>query len=176
MRIIDKALLTAALLTALILGGTARAVEQGDAAPPWHALDFAGKTVDFPDVAAGKPTVVVFWATWCPYCKAFMPRLKAIEADYRARGVKVIAINAKEDGRGDPKGYVQSLGFAPIAVANGDAIAKDYGIKFIPGLLIVDGAGQVAYRRQSTDLPAGTTVAQLWDGQVRTALDELLKH
>jgi thiol-disulfide isomerase/thioredoxin len=172
----ERASFVIALLAALALGGTARAVEQGDAAPAWRATDFAGKTVDFPRVADGKPAILVFWATWCPYCKAFMPRLKGIEADYRARGVKVIAINAKEDGRGDPKGYVQGLGFAPIAVANGDAIAKDYGIQYIPGLLIVDGAGKVAYRRPWTDLPAGTTVAQLWDGQVRTALDQLLKH
>jgi thiol-disulfide isomerase/thioredoxin len=173
---IDRASLAAALVAAVAFCWAAGAVEEGDAAPPWHATDFAGRPVDFPAVAAGKPAVVVFWATWCPYCKAFMPRLRGIEADYRARGVKVVAINAKEDGRGDPKAYVQGLGFAPIAVANGDAIAKAYGIQYIPGLLIVDGNGKVAYRRPWTDLPAGATVAELWDGQVRTALDDLLKR
>jgi thiol-disulfide isomerase/thioredoxin len=149
------------------------AVEQGDTAPPWQARDFAGHVVDFPAVTQGKPAVVVFWATWCPYCKAFMPYLKNIEADYAKRGVKVVIVNAKENGRGDPRAYVQGLGFAPIAVANGDEIAKAYGIQYIPGLLIVDGKGKVAYRRPWTDLPAGKTVAELWDGQVRTALDAL---
>jgi hypothetical protein len=71
---------------------------------------------------------------------------------------------------------VQGLGFSPIAVANGDEIAKAYGIQYIPGLLIVDGKGQVAYRRPWTDLPAGKTVAELWDGQVRTALDALVRR
>ena len=148
-------------------------MEQGDRAPAWHAADFAGRPVDFPAVGEGKPVVVVFWATWCPYCRAFMPYLKGIQADYAAQGVKIVAINAKEDGRGDPKAYVQGLGFAPIAVANGDAIAQSYGIQYIPGLLIVDGAGTVAYRRPWTDLPAGKSVAELWDQQVRTALDQL---
>lgn len=163
-----------AVLVALAFGGPAAAVEQGDAAPAWRASDFAGKPVAFPADMAGKPAVVVFWATWCPYCRAFMPYLKAIQADYAEQGVKIVAINAKEDGRGDPAGYVRGLGFEPIAVANGDAIATQYGIQYIPGLLIVDGKGTVAYRRPWTDLPAGKTVAELWDGQVRAALDELV--
>jgi thiol-disulfide isomerase/thioredoxin len=158
------------------VSSAASAVEQGDRAPAWHAADFAGRPVDFPAVGEGKPVVVVFWATWCPYCRAFMPYLKGIQADYAAQGVKIVAINAKEDGRGDPKAYVQGLGFAPIAVANGDAIAQSYGIQYIPGLLIVDGAGTVAYRRPWTDLPAGKSVAELWDQQVRTALDQLIRR
>jgi thiol-disulfide isomerase/thioredoxin len=161
-------------LAVLALASAALAVEQGDVAPPWRASDFAGRAVDFPAVAGGKPAVVVFWATWCGYCKAFMPYLKGIEADYAAHGVKIVAINAKEDGSGDPRAYVQGLGFAPIAVTNGDAIAASYGVQYIPGLLIVDGKGMVAYRRPWTDLPAGRTVAELWDGQVRAALDALV--
>jgi len=160
----------------LAAAGPLAAVEAGDMAPPWQARDFAGRSVDFPTVTQGKPAVVVFWATWCPYCKAFMPYLKNIEADYAKQGVKVVVINAKEDGRGDPKAYVQGLGFSPIAVANGDEIAKAYGVQYIPGLLIVDGKGKVAYRRPWTDLPAGQTVAELWDGQVRTALDALVRR
>jgi thiol-disulfide isomerase/thioredoxin len=163
----------AAAVLGLAVAGPLAAVEAGDMAPPWTARDFAGHAVDFPAVTLGKPAVVVFWATWCPYCKAFMPFLKNIEADYAKQGVRIVVVNAKEDGRGDPRAYVQGLGFSPIAVANGDEIAKAYGVQYIPGLLIVDGKGKVAYRRPWTDLPAGKTVAELWDGQVRTALDAL---
>ncbi|MEO8465526.1 MAG: TlpA disulfide reductase family protein [Gammaproteobacteria bacterium] len=159
---------------ALAAAGPLAAVEQGDKAPPWKAHDFEGRSVDFPAVADGKPVIVVFWATWCPYCKAFMPYLKTIEADYAKRGVKVIAIDVKEDGRGDPRAYVKALGFTPVAVADGDEVMKAYGIQYIPGLLIVDGKSQVAYRRPWSDLPAGQAVAELWDGQVRTALDALV--
>jgi thiol-disulfide isomerase/thioredoxin len=170
-----KAILVVAGLLAAALPGAGWAVEKGDVAPRFHAADFDGRAVDFPAVAAGKPTIVVFWATWCPYCKAFMPYLKNIQADYTAYGVKVVAIDAKEDGRGDPRAYVRGLGFKPIAVANGDAIAADYGIQYIPGVLIVDGKGIVAWRRPWTDLPAGREVAEFWDEQVRTALNALLK-
>jgi thiol-disulfide isomerase/thioredoxin len=167
----------ATFLLLTMFASHARAVEQGDPAPPFSAVDFAGQAVEFPAVAGGKPAVVVFWATWCGYCKAFMPYLKNIAADYAAHGVKIVTINAKEDGRGgDPRTYVERLGFSTVAVANGDSIAAAYGVQYIPGLMIVDGAGAVAYRRPWTDLPAGQTVAELWDGQVRAALDALVRR
>jgi thiol-disulfide isomerase/thioredoxin len=164
----------ALLLMLTALSTASLAVEQGDIAPAWTGKDFSGRVVEFPAVNAGQPTVMVFWATWCGYCRAFMPYLKDISADYAERGVRIVAINAKEDGSGNPRSYVRGLGFDPIAIADGDEIAAAYGIEFIPGLLIVDGKGAVTYRRPWTDLPAGRTVAELWSEQVRNALDALL--
>ena len=62
----------------------------------------------------------------------------------------------------------------PDLSRDGDDIAEDYGVKFIPGLMVVDGDGTVAYRRSWTELPPGTTVAELWSDQVRATLDEVL--
>ena len=121
----------------------------------------------------GKPAVVVFWATWCAYCQAFMPHLADIRADYGG-AINVLTINAKEDGEGDPAAYVDSLGFETIAVADGDRIARAYDVEYIPGLMIIGADGRVAWRRAWTELPAGERVARLWERQVRTALDRLL--
>jgi thiol-disulfide isomerase/thioredoxin len=151
------------------------AVEQGDRAPPWSGTDLVdARVVSFPALAKGKPSVLVFWATWCPYCRAFMPFAKDIQADYADRGVQIVTFNAKERGIGDPKAYVESLGFPMVAVAEADQIAEDYAVKFIPGLMVVDGQGIVAYRRGWTDLPAGAKVARQWDDEVRATLDRLL--
>jgi thiol-disulfide isomerase/thioredoxin len=161
----------------LATAGAFAAVDQGDKAPAWSAHDFAGRAVEFPAVNQGKPAIVIFWATWCPYCRAFMPYLKNIAADYAQHGVKVVAIDVKEDGHADPKAYVAALGFSPVAIAStdGDRIIQAYGIRYIPGLFIVDGQGQVTYKRPWTDLPAGQTVAELWDHDVRAALDAVVR-
>jgi cytochrome c biogenesis protein CcmG/thiol:disulfide interchange protein DsbE len=151
------------------------AVDKGDMAPSWTGIELAdGQEVRFPEVIEGKPAVLLFWATWCPYCKAFMPFAGAIEADYREHGVKIVTFNDKERGAGDPKAYVESLGFPLVAIAEADPIAEAYAVKFIPGLLVVDGEGVVVYRRGWTDLPAGAKVAAQWDSEVRAALDGLL--
>ena len=150
------------------------ALDAGDRAPSWTATTFAGDTVRFPELLDGKPTVVVFWATWCSYCRAFMPYLRGIHATYGAERINILTINAKEDGTGDPAAYVADLGFPTIAVRDGDPIAAAYDVEYIPGLMIVDGDGMVAYRRAWTELPAGETVANLWSVQLRLALDSLL--
>lgn len=149
-------------------------VEQGDQAPAWRGVDFGGETVEFPALLDGKPTVVVFWATWCSYCKAFMPFLESIQNDYGSGQINVLTINAKEDGAGNPAEYIAGLSMETIAVADGDAIAAAYGVEFIPGLMVIAPNGQVAYRRAWTDLPAGERVASFWSRQVRRALDQLL--
>ncbi len=169
-------MLRRSILLVLVLSWTlgASAVDTGKPAPAWHGTNFSGETVDFPAVIAGKPSVLIFWATWCPYCNAFMPYLRQIQEDYGSDKINIIAINAKERGIGDPAAYVADLDFSVIDVAEGDDIAEKYSVRFIPGLMIIDGEGNLAWKRASTELPAGKTVAELWDGQVREQLDLLL--
>lgn len=163
------------LVAAAAIAAQSVAVEQDDVAPPWQATDFTGRAVEFPALLDDKPTVLVFWATWCSYCKAFMPYLKGIQSDYGTERINIVAINAKEDGEGDPRAYIDNLGFPLIAVADGDAIAEAYAVEYIPGLMVIDAQGTVAYRRPWTELPAGDTVARFWSRQVRRALDRLLE-
>ena len=158
-----------------LVTSSALGVGAGDAAPAWRGTDLlTGSEVEFPEVLGGKPAVLVFWATWCPYCKAFMPYVKQIQAEYARQGVQVISFNALERGRGDPNAYIASLDFPLIAIAAADGIAEEYDVKYIPGLMIVDANGMLVYRRKSTDLPAGKTVAEMWADEVREQLDKLL--
>lgn len=150
-------------------------IHAGDVAPAWSGTDMLdGARVEFPGVLQGKPAVVVFWASWCPYCKAFMPYLEAIQWDYGDSGVQIISLNAKQRGRGDPVAYAAALGFPLIAISDADSIAELYGIESIPGIMVVDGDARVVYRRGPTDLPAGQEIAQLWEREIREALDSLV--
>jgi thiol-disulfide isomerase/thioredoxin len=132
------------------------------------------ETVDFPDVLNGKPAVFVFWATWCPYCKAFMPYARDIQTAYAEHGIQIIAPNIKQGTKADPRVYVEQLGFPLIAIASADHVAALHGIEFTPGLIVVDGQGTEVYRRKSTNLPPGKSVAEQWADEIRAALDELV--
>ena len=150
-------------------------LDKGDRAPHWTGMDLSsGQQKSFPGLLNDKPAVLVFWATWCPYCKAFMPYAGQIQAEYADKGVQIITFNAKERGEGDPKAYVSSLQFPLVAIADADSIAEDYDVKFIPGLMVVNGEGMITYRRGWTDLPAGEEVAAIWADEVRLALNEIL--
>ena len=170
---------TAAPLVALLglatLALPAWGVQAGDTAPAWVGTDAQDRQVAFPEVLAGKPAVMVFWATWCPYCKAFMPYLEPILDDYSDQGVQVIAINTREgESDGDPGTYLEDLGFSLMGILEGDEIAADYNVHFIPGLMVVDGTGTVSWRRESTDLRPGEVLSEFWSTEVRAALDAAL--
>lgn len=55
----------------------------GEAAPGGPLETLAGQTVDL-SAFLGKqqPTVIEFWATWCPNCKQLEPALRAAHAKY----------------------------------------------------------------------------------------------
>lgn len=163
-----------ALLLTLLFSASVFAVTAGDEAPSWTGINENGEEISFPADIPNKPTVMVFWATWCPYCKAFMPNLAEIQKDYGEENINVVLINHKERGAGDPAAYVKTLDFANTAIIDADDIGDAYAMDFIPGLLVIDAAGTVAWRRASTELPAGKTVAELWESQVRSELDRLL--
>ncbi len=59
----------------------ALAVDAGDVAPAWQVQTFQDENVSFPELTDGKPAIVLFWASWCDYCAAFMPYLKKIQED-----------------------------------------------------------------------------------------------
>ena len=172
-----KVAITTVLLTLLQACGQGEppappSVAAGSEAPPWSGSDIlTGSKIEFPGVLEGKPAVMIFWATWCPYCKVFMPYAKTIQDDYAQHGVQTLSFNAKERGEGDPKAYLESLDFPHVSIADADDIAAMYDVKFVPGLMVVNGAGEVIYRRGWTELPPGQSVAQQWDSEVRKALD-----
>lgn len=157
----------------IYLAGPVMAVEVGEIAPAFTGLDENGNEVSFPEVIDGKPTILFFWATWCPYCKAFMPHLEQIKKDYGDE-INVVMINHKERGEGDPVAYTKALEFEVTSVMDGDSIGDAYTVDFIPGLMIAGTDGQMAWKRKSTDLPAGKEVGEFWNLKVREQLDEML--
>ena len=162
------------LAVAIFAAAPATAVETGDVAPAFTATNESGVDVEFPAVIDGKPTVMLFWATWCPYCKAFMPYLSQIQKDYGSDKINVILINHKERGEGDPYAYVNTLDFAHTAIIDGERVGDAYDVQFLPGLMIADADGRIAWKRESTDLPPGQKVGEFWDSVVREQLDKML--
>jgi thiol-disulfide isomerase/thioredoxin len=54
-----------------------------------------GKVVTWNDYQ-GKPVIINFWGSWCPPCRAEMPKLNALYAKYKAQGLVVLGINYGE--------------------------------------------------------------------------------
>ena len=73
-----------------------------------------------------KPTIILFWATWCPYCKALMPHLQSIIDEYPGQ-VQVLALNFKDDD--DPAAYLEQRGYDFRLILHSEEVAQSWGVK-----------------------------------------------
>lgn len=138
------------------------------ASAPVKALAWQGKGADggaihFDPQRMQRPALLLFWATWCPYCEALMPYLQHV---YDAAGkskLDVYAIDIKDDD-GHPAATLRKRKLTFTLVRDGDAIADAYGVEGTPGLFLVDAKGDIEFQRSGGDEPA----------QVETKLRALL--
>src|SRR5580704_17646836 len=68
----------------------------GDAAPDFTLRDQSGQPVTL-STLRGSDVVLAFVASYCPFSEAARPSLAKLTADYAARGVKVLAVDVRED-------------------------------------------------------------------------------
>jgi len=161
-----------ALFSGPLLSAADEPIDVGDNAPAFAASDASGRIVEFPQVAAGRPVVLLFWATWCPYCKALMPHLDELRTKYREQGVKVLALNIKEDA--DPAAHLLEKGYDFTLLLEADGVAERYGVRFTPGLFVVDGAGRVLFRRRPSGGKKPSEIVGLWARQADAAVQQAL--
>ncbi|MEO6690161.1 MAG: TlpA disulfide reductase family protein [Dokdonella sp.] len=131
-----------------LLCGSATAQERAIA---WEGVGADGNALHFDPDHLKRPAVLLFWATWCPYCKALMPHLQKVYDEAGKANLDVYAIDIKDDG--DPVAELRERGQTFTLVRDGNLIAEQYGVKGTPSLLLVDAKGDIVYRRVGGDAP-----------------------
>lgn len=109
--------------------------------PEFAATTAAGTVFNYPADLQGT-TVILFWASWCPFCKALMPHLQSIIDEYNHE-VRVLALNIREDG--NPEEFLKEYGYEFLLIPQADEIAESWGVKGTPGLYLADESGQVVF-------------------------------
>ncbi|MEO0634979.1 MAG: DsbE family thiol:disulfide interchange protein, partial [Pseudomonadota bacterium] len=97
------------------------------------------------DLARGEVTLVNFWASWCPPCRAEHPRLLQMAAE----GMPIIGVNFR-DQAGNAATYLQDDGnpFVAVAFDPDGSGAIDWGVTAPPETFILDRDGTVLFRFQ----------------------------
>jgi peroxiredoxin len=116
----------------------------GKKAPAFTAKLTNGKTVKFPDDYKGKVVLLDFWATWCGPCVAEIPNVVKAYEKYHGQGMEVLGISLdKEDWTEKLGDFTKKRNMPWPQVYDGKywqaEVAKLYGIRSIPHMLLVDG-------------------------------------
>lgn len=116
----------------------------GQPAPPITELALPGYPAFTPEMlTSGKVTLVNFWASWCPPCRAEHPRLLEMQAE----GMPIIGVNIR-DQENTATRYLTDDGNPFMAVPFDPAgrTSIDWGVTAPPETFIVDGEGTVLFR------------------------------
>jgi len=109
----------------------------------FEAKDITGKKIK-PTELEGKIIVLNFWFIACPPCKAEIPELNKIVADY-ATNPNVVFIAVCLDQRWDIKDFMKQMPFNYMQVADGRSYCEGYGIKAYPTNVVVDKQGIIRF-------------------------------
>jgi cytochrome c biogenesis protein CcmG/thiol:disulfide interchange protein DsbE len=125
---------------------TADAVAKVDLpiAPNFELTRADGQLFNLHDYA-GKPVIVHFWATWCPYCKKLQPGLEKLRLKYQHTDLQMIGISFNEDDGANPGQSLLDRGVEMKTLVMGDDVAKRYGVRGTPTTVFIDRSGHIAW-------------------------------
>jgi peroxiredoxin len=116
-----------------------------NAAPDFTLSQLEGGSLTLSNLR-GKPTLINFWATWCPPCRRELPALQTAYTAYQD-DIGFIAVNVKEDPA-TVTALVQELGlnFPIVLDSDGQVSNIAYEVRGLPTTVFVDANGVVVAR------------------------------
>jgi thiol-disulfide isomerase/thioredoxin len=139
---------------------TVRFFRNPAAAPPFSARAIDGREISLASLR-GKVTIVNFWATWCPPCRAEIPDLIALQAKYRDR-LQVIGISQDEAGVEVVKRFATEHDINyPIVMASPELDKLFPGVSALPTSFVIDRDGRIVQKH------VGMLTARLTEAETR---------
>ena len=131
-------------------------------------LNDAGEAVKLSELAAGKPLVVNFWATWCPYCVEEMPDFKQIVADYdgNVTFAFIDAVDGESEKVDDTKAWLAENDFTSLPVYYDDdsSAVNAFEIYAFPTTVVFDSMGNIV----------NVTAGAIDPAEMRATLDSVM--
>jgi cytochrome c biogenesis protein CcmG, thiol:disulfide interchange protein DsbE len=126
---------------------TARGTEPGQLAPDFQlaAANSPTDTIRLDDFL-GKPLVLSFWTTWCPYCLRQTPVMVDAERRYAVDGIQFAGVDV-QDPSDAVTPYLDQHGIGyPILLDQDGTVAGLYAVSGYPTTYFLDAAGRVVAR------------------------------
>lgn len=122
-------------------------IKAGTTAPDFKMKTPDGKTIQLSKIAKDKTIVLDFWASWCPDCRKEAPEVVRMYEEYNKLGVEFIGISMDTDveawKRAIEKYGIKYAQVSELKNFKDTDIAKAYGVKWIPSMVVVGPDGQV---------------------------------
>jgi len=92
----------------------------------------------------GKPLIVEYWASWCPFCGRQNPRLQKLTLEAQKKGLQILTVSVDRK-ESDASDYIQEHHYTfPVAMETPELL-KTFGRRdIIPEIFVVTANGKLA--------------------------------
>ncbi len=117
-------------------------------------VDLEGRTVNLQQLTESRPTLLVFWATWCGPCRAEIPRINEAFRRFSDDGLAVMAVNPGiRDSLDGVRHYVNHFQLQyPVYFDPNQATRSAYNLIGTPTVILLDANGREFQRGETVDL------------------------
>lgn len=136
-------------------------IPKGQQAPGFTAETVDGGSVSVQDGNA-EPTMLVFFATWCPHCNNEAPVISELESEYEDLEVVMVGIDGQDDP-GKVRQFVEKYSIESPAVYQ-PSLGQDYQVSGYPTVYVLDAEGKVVAAN------AGEAPREAYEGWIEEAL------
>lgn len=92
---------------------------------------------------AGKPLVIEYWASWCPYCARQNPYFQKLAEAARDKGLRILTVSIDQDEQA-ARDYVAKHGYTFGVVMDNAALRAVFGKRrVIPEVFVLDATGKL---------------------------------
>ena len=176
------------IAAAVVAGESVPTLAIGSAAPDFHLPGIDGQVHSLADYGSARILVIVFTCDHCPTAQLYEGRIKQLAADYKEKGVALVAIqpNDPKAVRLDEMGYTdvgdsleemkiraayRHFNFPYLYDGATQSVARAYGPVSTPHVFIFDGQRKLRYQGR-VDSSMRENLARIHDA--RDAIDALL--
>jgi peroxiredoxin len=111
----------------------------------------------------GKPTLVVFWALWCPPCRREIPLLKDLQSRFGSKGLTIlsVAIDYRESREAVASFQKENDLTYKVLWDQDSVVSGKYGVTGIPTAILVGPDGIIRFRGHQLDESFMTLLQQM---------------
>ncbi|MDF3822290.1 TlpA disulfide reductase family protein [Leptospira sp. 96542] len=112
----------------------------------WPEITLLDGRARAPESWAGRPALVVFWATWCPYCRRHNPRIEQLFRAVDPARLQVLGVALDQDARA-VRDHVRRQGLTfPVTLDDGGLRRRFTERRVLPMTCLVDTRGRIRLR------------------------------
>ncbi len=147
------------LLVFVLVFFAMRAYQQRDLVrkemPELTGTSFTGHQVSLAGIT--EPTLVYFWAGWCPVCKLQSPVIRKLAQDH-----PVIAVAMQTEEEEIREFLAEAQASLPVLPDPGGIIARRFGVRGVPAIFIVSPGGEIRFSEVGYTTGPGLRLRLWW--------------